>query len=118
VGQAVQKGSSGDDYRIRLQSPPIAKLNAADAAIGNNQLGDLRLNDPQIRLGFEDFAHPKAVLLFVALRARRPNSRAAAGIEEAKLNTNSVGDFAHDAAERVDFANQMTFGDSADRWIA
>src|SRR5262249_38248293 len=46
VGQTIQKGSRCDDYSIRLQSPSIAKLNAADAAIGKDQLGDFRLNDP------------------------------------------------------------------------
>ncbi len=34
------------------------------------------------------------------------------------MNADCVGDFAHDAAQRVDFANEVTLGDSADRGIA
>ena len=52
------------------------------------------------------------------LRARRPDRRASAGIQQAKLNPDRIGHLAHDPAERVDFADQVALGDSADRRIA
>ncbi len=57
-------------------------------------------------------------MLLVHLRARRPDGRAAAGIEQAELDSDRVRHFAHDAAERIDLAHQMALGDSADRRIA
>jgi hypothetical protein len=47
------------------------------------------------------------------LGAGGPNRRAAAGIQKTKLNSDRVRDFAHDAAQSVDFADQVTLGDSA-----
>ncbi len=50
--------------------------------------------------------------------ARRPDGRAARSIQQAELDADRVGDFAHDAAEGVDFADQMSLGDAADGGIA
>jgi hypothetical protein len=49
-------------------------------------------------LGFEDLAHLDAVKLLVALGARAPDGGAARGVEEAELDADGIGDFAHDAA--------------------
>ena len=56
--------------------------------------------------------------MLVALGARGPDGGAAGGVEQAELDADGVGDFAHDAAEGVDFADQMAFGDAADGGIA
>ena len=72
----------------------------------------------QAGLGFEDFAHFDAVELLVALGAGTPDGGAAGGVEEAELDADGVGDLAHDAAEGVDFADQVAFGDAADGRIA
>jgi hypothetical protein len=69
-------------------------------------------------LGFEDFAHFCAVLLLVALGAGRPDGGPSGGIEEAELDAYGVGDFAHDSAEGVDFADEMAFGDTSDSGVA
>ncbi len=74
--------------------------------------------DVEVGLGLEDFAHLHAVLLLVALRARRPDGGAARGIEQAELDADGVGDFAHDAAEGVDFAHEMALGDAANGGVA
>ena len=47
-----------------------------------------------------------------------PDGRAAGGVEEAELDADGVGDAAHDAAEGVDFADEMAFGYSADGGVA
>ena len=52
--------------------------------------------------------------MLVALGAGRPDGRASRGIEEAELDSDGVGDLAHDAAQGVDFANQVAFGDPSD----
>jgi hypothetical protein len=60
----------------------------------------------------------QAVLFFVALRAWGPDGGSAAGVEQAELDSDGVGDFAHDAAEGVDFADKVAFGDAADGGVA
>ena len=69
-------------------------------------------------LGFEDFAHFHAIERFVALGAGRPDGGAAGGVEQAELDADGVGDLAHDAAERVDLADEMALGDAADGRVA
>ena len=78
----------------------------------------LRLLDAQVRLLLEHLAHADAVQLLVHLRARRPDGRAAAGVEQAELNADRIGHLAHDAAQRVDLAHQVALGDSADGGVA
>jgi hypothetical protein len=72
----------------------------------------------QVGLGLEHLAHLEAILLLVALRTRRPDSRSARGIQQAELDADCVGDFAHDATQGIDFAHQVSFGDAADGGIA
>ena len=50
--------------------------------------------------------------------AGAPDGGAAGGVEEAELDAAGVGDFAHDAAEGVDFADEMAFGYAADGGVA
>ena len=72
----------------------------------------------QAGLGFEHFAHFDAVELLVALGARAPDGGAARGVEQPELDADGVGHLAHDAAERVDFADQMALGHAADSGVA
>ena len=51
--------------------------------------------------------------MLIALGAGRPDGGSTRSIEQAKLDPNRVRDLAHDAAEGIDFANQMAFGNSA-----
>src|SRR4029077_16169190 len=67
---------------------------------------------------FQDLAHFQAVGLLVALGARRPDGGTAGGVQQAELNADGVGDFAHNAAEGVDFADQVALGDATDGRIA
>lgn len=69
-------------------------------------------------MGFEDFAHFCAVLLLVALGAGGPDGGASGGVEESELDADGVGDLAHNAAEGVDFADEMALGDASDGGVA
>ena len=83
-----------------------------------DQIHNFRLLDSQVRLGFKHLPHAVAVLFLISLRARRPDGRAAAGVEQTKLDARPVYDLAHDAAERVHFADQMALGYAAHGRIA
>ena len=93
-------------------------MDSANAAIFNDQRRDFRLLDVKVGLTLQDFLHPNAVLLLIALSSRRPDGWSAAGIEKPELDSDGVGHFAHHAAQRVDLPDEVTLGDSADRRIA
>src|SRR5262249_21080638 len=86
--------------------------------IFDQQRRHFSLLNPKVRFAFEDFLHSDAVLLLVALSARRPDRWPTAGVQEPELDSDSIGHFAHHAAERIDLPNEMTFGDAADRRVA
>jgi len=133
VNQAVEEGAGGDDHRLRADGAAVAQLDAqhllergrsnaslrmARWTVFDDQTCHFRLFDLQIRLRLENFAHLQPVGLFVALRPRRPDGRAPRSIQQAELDADRVSDLAHDAAERVDFANQVTLRDATHRRIA
>ena len=74
----------------------------------------------QVRLGSAESASrtQPAVLPLVRLRARRPHRRTAAAIEQLELNAGRIDRAAHQAAERIDFADEMPLRRAADRRIA
>jgi len=76
------------------------------------------LQNSEIWLTFQYFAHSNAILLLIALRSWRPNRGPAAGIQQPKLNPNGVRDFAHHAAQRIDFTHQVTLRDASHCGIA
>jgi len=71
------------------------------------------LLDEEVGDGLQLFAHLGAVESFVALGAGAPDSGAAGGVEQAELDAAGVRDFSHDAAEGVDFADEMSLGYAA-----
>ena len=62
--------------------------------------------------------HPLAIPRLVRLGARRPHRRPAAAIEQLELYSCSVDCPAHQSAQRIDLANQMSLRRAADRRIA
>ena len=128
MDETVQERAGGDDGRAGVDDASVAQLDAphdsmrrAGCCVGQifqHDVDDFCLLDEEVWLRLQNFAHLDAILLLVALRSRRPDGGSARGIEQAKLNADRVGDFAHDAAQGVDFAHQVALGDSADRGIA
>jgi hypothetical protein len=84
----------------------------------HDQIRNFRLLDLEIRLRLQHLAHLQAIGLLVTLRTRRPYRRAARGIQQAELDADGVGNLAHDSAQRVDFAHQVSLRDAADRRVA
>ena len=61
---------------------------------------------------------PSAVTSLVGLRARRPDGRAPAAIEQLELDARRVNREAHQPAQRIDLANEVALRRSADSRIA
>ncbi len=82
------------------------------------EVDDLGLPDVEVGDALEEFPHADAVEGLVALGAGAPDGGAAGGIEQAELDAGLVGDLSHDAAEGVDLADEVSFGDAADGGVA
>ena len=82
------------------------------------QIHHFRLLDVQVCLRLEHLAHFHPVLALVALRSRRPDRGPAGGIQQAELDADSVGDLAHNPAQRIYFPHQVPLGDAANGGIA
>jgi len=61
--------------------------------------------------------HGRSIKATVDLRARPPYSRPFRAVQKAELDTGLIGKAAHNAVERIDFANQMAFAEPANRRI-
>ena len=77
-----------------------------------DQIRHFRLLDLQIGLRLQHLPHLQAVGLLIALGTRRPDRRTARGVQQAELDAHSIRDLAHNAAQRIDFAHQVTLGDA------
>jgi hypothetical protein len=122
VDDAIEKGAGGDDHGSGVDHAAIAQAHAGHspriADLLHFEVHHLSLLDEEIRLALQDLAHLHAVEGLVALRARGPDGWAARGVEQAELNAAGVGDLAHDSAQRVDLADEVSLGDAADGGVA
>jgi hypothetical protein len=85
---------------------------------GKQKPGNGPLHGTQIFMLFEEGPYRASVESAIALRARRPNRRALAPIEHAKLEHGEIGSSSHYSAERVHLAHDRSFGNSTDRRVA
>ena len=118
VDQAVQKRAGRDDERRARVRVAVLDREPGDAAVLDENPAGPADQPLDVRLGLERRADPRAVDLLVRLRARRPDRRPAAAIEQLELNAGRVDRAAHQAAERVDLADEMALRRAADRRIA
>jgi hypothetical protein len=120
----VKECSGGDDDGSGEDAAAVAELEAYDSLalsvvlFREQQVDDFGLLDEEAGLRLKHLAHLHAILPLVALGARRPDRGAARSIEQAELDPYGVGYLAHDSAERVDLANEMALGDTADGGVA
>ena len=118
MDQAIQKGARSDHHCPGLESNPGLCDRANHAIPLNNQVIDGLLEKPKIRLILKTHANSLSIEHTVGLGTGRPDRRTLAGVEDPKLNASLVCRRRHRAAKRVDFLDQMTFSDAANRGIA
>ena len=118
VHQAVEKRAGRDDQRVARVRVAVLERQADDAAVLDEDAAGPADQPLDVRLRLERALHPLAVDLLVRLRARRPDRGSAAAIEQLELNPGRVDRAAHQAAERVDLANEMALRRAADRRVA
>ena len=117
MDQAAQKRAGGQHHGAA----------ADDAAIGQSDARNALLDDQVVHLGFDHsqigrladrLLHRRRIELAVGLGARAAHGRAFAAVEHAKLDAAGIGDAAHQAVQRIDFAHQMALAEPADGRVA
>jgi hypothetical protein len=59
-----------------------------------------------------------SVEITIGLYPRTPDSRSLAAVEHAAMQRSTIGSPGHQAIENIEFANEVTFADAADRRVA
>ena len=101
--------------RVRLAA---LEREAGDAAAVDQDAPGAADNPRDVRFGAERLLHPLAVAPLVGLRPRRPHRGTAAAVEQLELDARRVDRRPHQAAERIDLADQVSLRRAADRGIA
>ena len=76
------------------------------------------MEEGQIGLILQRLPNGLAVQDAICLGARGSNRGALAGIENPELDTGVIGGNGHDAAQRIDFLDEMPLADPANRRVA
>src|SRR5205809_7954557 len=117
VDETVEKRAGRDHDRAARVRVTVLECEA-DNAIARNDQTTGPANEPRdVGLAVERVPDPAAVDALVGLSARRPDRGTAAAIEQLELNTGRVDGSAHQSAERVDLADQVTLRRAADRRV-
>src|SRR4051794_16110957 len=77
-----------------------------------------RFFNRQVRSLIEGGLHGFLVELTIGLRPRTSDSRSLPPIQKPELDARGIGNAAHQPIKRINFPDQMTFSQAADRGIA
>src|SRR4029450_1047260 len=103
------------DYQRRTQDSIAAfESKAFNPAVVHNDSASSSKNTVNIGLVTNRTLYPLTVALLVGLRPRGPDGGTSTSIQEFELNPRRVNCLAHQAAERIDLANEVSFGGAAD----
>jgi hypothetical protein len=109
-----QKGSSGKDDGVRVDSKPQMGDNTYDTISDEDQIVDGLLKYSEVGLVLQCVTNGLAVEGSVCLDSRGAYSRAFARVQGPELNSGMVCGQGHDSSHGVDFPDQMAFTNSTD----
>src|SRR6185369_11068532 len=118
MNEPIQKSSGRDHNGVRSKTATIFQHDASESSLIEHKIDDFSLPQMEIRGRFKRAPHLGAIAHAIRLGSWRLNRRAARSIEQSKLNASTIDDAAHDAAERVDLAHEMSLRNSTNRGIA
>src|SRR5207244_10200553 len=90
VNESVEERPRRDDERVAAIDVAVLEREPRDAAVLDHDSARLADDPRDVRLAHERVAHPPAVAPLVGLRARRPDRRPAAAVEQLELNGGRV----------------------------
>lgn len=118
VHEAAKKSAGCDDHGFPEILDFEGGFHAENLTVFVEEFCGLALFYVETLLAFADPFEAELVGFFVALRAWSPDGWTFFGVEHPELEAGHVCGFAHFATERVDFASQVAFGETADGGVA
>src|SRR5438046_84651 len=117
VNQAIQESSRCYNHCPCTKQAAVHQFNTHNLAAFDQKLHHLTLPEREIRDSFEFAAHLVTIKRAISLRAWSLHCRAATAIEHSELNSSLINYTPHQPSQRINFTDDMTFGDSPDCWI-
>ncbi len=118
VDQTVQEGTDGQYHRLATDADPALGHHTCDAIPVHDQIVTGLLEDLQVGVVLQHLAHDRLVEQTIRLGARGAYRRALGRVEGAELDPAKIDGTRHDPAECVNFLDQVSLADPADRRIA
>ena len=115
---AVQERTGCEHHGAATEANADLRDSAHHTVTFDHQVVHGLLEQPQVRLVFQDAADGGFVQNAVGLRPSGAYGRAFAAVEDAKLNAAFVGGQGHGPAQGIDFFDQMAFANAANRGVA
>src|SRR5262249_20275717 len=118
MDETAQEGAGRKHNCAGSEKPPVRKPDGLNPLSAEDQIVRLPLNDLEVRRFVHRGLHGYRINVAVALGARSAHRRPLASIEHTKLNAAEIRDAPHQAVECIDFADEVTLAEAADRRVA
>ena len=117
MDEAAEKRAGRQDHCRRVKDASVAEPDTSHLPAAQ-KIVHLAFDNRQICSLPDRALHGRGIKLAVSLSPRPTDRRAFAAIENAELDAGAIGHPAHQAIQRIDFADQMAFAEPADGGIA
>ena len=118
VDQTIEEGANGQYDRLAADADPALGDDTGDTIPVHDQIVAGLLEDLQVRVVLQGLTHHCLVQQAISLGTGSPHRRALGRVERAKLDPAEIDGLRHDPAKGVDFLDQVSLADPADRRIA
>src|SRR4029453_3553588 len=118
MNKTAQKRAGRKHNRAGRNLPALRRFDACDPAVLKNQVLGFGLDDLEVWNGADRSLHSSRVKLAVGLRAWASHSGSLAAVQDPELDSCEVRAAPHGALKPIDFPDQMTLTEAANRRIA
>ena len=118
MDQTIEEGANGQYDRLAADADPALGDDTGDTIPVHDQIVAGLLEDLQVRVVLQGLTHHSLVQQAIRLGTGSPHRRALGRVERAKLDPAEIDGLRHDPAKGVDFLDQVSLADPADRRIA
>jgi hypothetical protein len=117
MDQASQKCAGGEHNGPGGNLPSSGQFDPANPAALKHKVVCFGFDNLEVWDGAKRGLHRGRIKLAVGLGTRTANSGAFSAIQDAKLDSAQIGNPTHQAVECIDFSNEMSFAESANRRV-
>jgi hypothetical protein len=118
VHERAEESARGDDDRLASVGNAHRGHDSGHGVTVQDKIDQTPLLQIEVWLPFADRFHSKLVRFFVGLGAGSADGGTFSRIQHSELNSGGVGVESHLATERVNFPDEMAFGQAADGRVA